>query len=313
MVGYHSVVSVRRFLGVDLAWSEGRDGDVVNETGLVCLDRSGYVLDAAWARGVADTLTWIRIAAGDQSALLFVDAPLVVDNPSGQRECERQVGQHYGRWQVSANSTNQASRHLAGVTLRQLLEQDGWRYDDGRGGPPTGSRTVCECYPYTTLVGTAELGYATDGQRPRYKRKPKSLPVAQWRPLRAAACDELVRRLTRLASADPPLHLDSHPVTRQLVQDPSPLADVDYKHREDLIDAVICAWTAALWYRHGMTHCQVLGPAGPETGPMATIIAPAAADQRCPVRAAPVRQSATRLPTKRSDKSLSARPIRFAI
>jgi predicted RNase H-like nuclease len=147
---------VERFLGVDLAWGEGRDGRVVNETGLVCLDRSGQVLAAGWARGVADTLTWIQAAAGEAEALLFVDAPLVVNNPSGQRECERQVGQRYGRWQVGANSTNQASRHRAGVTLRQLLEQDGWSYYDGRAGPPAGGRSVCECYPYTTLVGAGE-------------------------------------------------------------------------------------------------------------------------------------------------------------
>jgi predicted RNase H-like nuclease len=260
VVGYHWMVGVERFLGVDLAWGEGRDGGVVNETGLVCLDRSGHALAAGWARGVADTLTWIQAATGETAALVFVDAPLVVDNPSGQRECERQVGQRYGRWQVGANSTNEASRHLAGVTLRQLLEQDGWSYHDGRGGPPAGGRSVCECYPYTMLVGTAELGYATEGQRPRYKRKPKSLPVAQWRPLRAAACDELVRRLARLAEADPPLHLDSHPVTRQLAEEPSPQVDVEYKHREDLIDAAICAWTAALWHRHGLARCQVLGP-----------------------------------------------------
>lgn len=122
------------------------------------------------------------------------------------------------------------------------------------------------CYPYTTLVGTAELGYATDGQRPRYKRKPKSLLVAQWRPQRAAACDELIRRLTRLASADPPLHLDSHPVTHQLTEEPSPEVDVDYKHREDLIDAAICAWTAAPWNRHALDRCQILGPAAAATG-----------------------------------------------
>jgi predicted RNase H-like nuclease len=73
--------------------------------------------------------------AGEEATLVFVDAPLVVDNPSGKRDCERQVGQRYGRWQVSANSTNEASRHRAGVTLRQLLEQDGWSYDDGHGGP----------------------------------------------------------------------------------------------------------------------------------------------------------------------------------
>jgi hypothetical protein len=45
----------------------------------------------------------------------------------------------------------------------------------------------------------------------------------------------------RLATAEPPLHLDPHPVTHQLVEIPAPLADVDYKHREDLTDAVLCA------------------------------------------------------------------------
>jgi len=54
-----------------------------------------------------------------------VDAPWWWNDPSGQRECERQVWQWCGRWRVSANSTNLASRHLAGVRLRQLLEQDG--------------------------------------------------------------------------------------------------------------------------------------------------------------------------------------------
>ena len=89
-----------------------------------------------------------------------------------------------------------------------------------------------------------------------------------------------LQRLTRLARADPPLRLDSHPVTRQLAAEPSPLTDAAYKHREDLIDALLCAWTA-LWSRHGTNRCQVLGP--PQQGatePIATIIAPAKPEQR---------------------------------
>jgi predicted RNase H-like nuclease len=107
------------------------------------------------------------------------------------------------------------------------------------------------------------------------------MPTAQWRPIRQAACDELIQRLTRLAGADPPLRLDSHPVTRQLAAEPSPLTDAAYKHREDLIDALLCAWTAALWSRHGTDRCQILGPppAG-ATEPIATIIAPARPEQR---------------------------------
>jgi predicted RNase H-like nuclease len=32
-----------------------------------------------------------------------------------------------------------------------------------------------------------------------------------------------------------------------------------YKHREDLIDACLAAWTAALWIERGADRCQVLG------------------------------------------------------
>lgn len=75
---------------------------------------------------------------------------------------------------------------------------------------------ISECYPYTTLVGVAELGY--DRERPRYKRKPRALPTAQWRPERAANCDDLIHRLATLEHTDPPLRLRSHPATHNLVK-----------------------------------------------------------------------------------------------
>ncbi|MGI8336400.1 DUF429 domain-containing protein [Actinomadura scrupuli] len=272
-------MAIGRYLGVDLAWREDDDRQAANESGVAVLDDGGRVLDAGWTRGSAGTLNWIREATDDDPALLFVDAPLVVTNPAGQRLCETQVGQRYGRWKVSANTTNLNSPRLAGVTLRGRLEACGWTYADGHDGPPAAGRVVSECYPYTTLVGASELGY--DRERPRYKRKPKGMPVSAWRPRRAVACDELIRRLDGLAAADPPLRLDSHPITRRLTEEPSPQDDRAYKHREDLIDALMCAWTAALWARHGSARCQVLGPA-PTGGdrPAATIIAPARPEQR---------------------------------
>ena len=102
---------------------------------------------------------------------------------------------------------------------------------------------------------------------------------AQWKPLRAAACDDLVRPLAGLAAADPPLDLASYPVTRQLLEEPSPLDSRAHKHREDLVDAALCAWTAALWARHGLDRCQVLGESADHPG-AATIIAPARPMQR---------------------------------
>jgi predicted RNase H-like nuclease len=273
-------MAVSRFFGADLAWSEGRDGRSPNESGVAVLDLAGRVLDVGWTRGIAETAEWIESRAGTESALLFVDAPLVVSNATGQRFCETQVGQRYGRWKVSANTTNKCSSRLAGMALRRRLEDAGWCYSDGFAGPPTDGQVSSECYPYTTLVGAVELGY--DVERPRYKRKPRSLPTAEWRPMRAVNCDELIRRLVRLEKADPPLLLGSHPITQELVEEPSPIDDeLLYKHREDLIDALLCAWTATLWARHGLTRCQVLGQqdSGP-SGPYATIVAPARPEQR---------------------------------
>jgi len=202
-----------------------------------------------------------------------------VTNPIGtQRLCEKQVGQRYGRWKVSANSTNIGSRGLAGVELRRRLEALGWVYDDGLNGPPNGARVLSEVYPYTTLVGSPELGYETE--RPLYKRKPKALSASAFRPIRATACDELIGVMGNLCDVQPRLDLRSHPVTAELLDTPSPIADVPYKHREDLLDAALCAWTGLLWLSAGFDRCQVLGIGDQKGSHRATIIAPARPSQR---------------------------------
>jgi predicted RNase H-like nuclease len=257
------------FIGVDAAWGD------VNETGLVCLDPSGGIRDAGWAVGLSETVDWI-VGRAELDTLVFIDAPLVVTNATGQRLCETHVGQRYWRASVSANSTNTGSRSLGGVALLAALQDRGFHYDDGIDGPPGSGRIVSECYPYTTIVGY-EPAYDV---RPLYKRKPKSMPTAEFRSVRAAVCDDLIHRVAGLATADPPLDLRSHQVTRKLVEEPSPLDNRAYKHREDMLDAALCAWTASLWHRHGLDACQVLGAAPDLPRPGATIIAPARPSQR---------------------------------
>ena len=266
-------------LGVDLAW--GASGPTPRESGLVALLPDGRVVDATWARPLSDVAAWLRARAGDGPACAFVDAPLVVTNPAGtMRACERQVGRAYGRARVSAHASSLGRGDLAGVALRQRLEAAGWTYEDGRAGPPDGGRVLSECYPHTTLVGVPALGQDV---RPAYKRRPAGVPLPRWRAERAATCDALLRGLDgALHDADPPLRLRSHPRTARLLDEPSPLDDRAYKHREDLLDAALCAWTASLWLRHGLGACQVLGP-GVHDEPgtrAATIVCPARAEQR---------------------------------
>lgn len=269
-----------RYLGIDLAWGEGSHMKPANRSGVVALDPDGRISSAGWTIGLDETVDWIE-ANTVADTLLFVDAPLHIPNPDGQRLAERQVGQRYGKWWVSANSTNKNSPRQAGLHLRLRLEDRGWRYDDGIDGPQDHGRVLSECYPYTTIVGAPELGY--DDKRPPYKRAPKGMKAAHAWPLRTSACDELIRRVAALAESDVPLNLSSHPETAALVNVPSPAIAAQYKKREDLLDAAICAWTAALWHRFGKQRCQVLGVDVDVTAtsrPIASIIAPARPEQR---------------------------------
>ncbi|WP_159602001.1 DUF429 domain-containing protein [Agromyces humi] len=270
----------RSYFGVDLAWGEGTERRAAKETGLVQLAASGQVVDAGWASGIDSVVDWVheRSRPGD---VMAIDAPLVVLNESGMRECEREVAQRYMRWGVGANATNLSRPWQGGVTIRRAFERLGYVYAGDTPLAAADSVTFFECYPYTTLVGADEFGYHVE--RPRYKRlNPALLTVAERRAQRAAECDELLRRMARLATASPSLDLRSHPVTAALLDSPSPTGDVPYKHREDLIDAAISAWTAALWSEYGFERSQVLGAASPTdaAGRRATIVAPARPEQR---------------------------------
>lgn len=236
------------YLGVDLAWGSSEDGG--NETGVAAI-RSGRVMDAGWAIGLVETVAWIdRIVGNAPAALLMIDAPLVICNPDKQRLCETEVGRRYGRWKVSANSTNLNSANKAGVSLLAALRATGWQYDFG-GTADGGSRRVSECYPYCTIVGAAELGYSAE--RPTYKRRPKARGLVDsasaWRELRKQSFEELAARLNSV------IDLTACPHTHCLLE-PASLNDREYKHNEDLIDAVLSAWTGVLW---DQGRCQVLG------------------------------------------------------
>ncbi|MDH6236336.1 DUF429 domain-containing protein [Cryobacterium sp. CG_9.6] len=284
------------YIGVDLAWGEGTALKPANETGLVHLDDDGTVLDAGWARGIDAVTDWIlaRATPGD---VIAIDGPLVIENPTGIRECEREVAQRYSQWRVAANPSNLSRPILGGVTLRRRLEAAGFFYTHGSAAPLPHRVEFFECYPYTTLVGASVFGYEIE--RPRYKRFNASLPTpAERRAFRIAECDELLQRMLRLTDARPALDLRSHPLTAALVDEPSPLNIAAYKHREDLLDAALCAWTAALWTQFGRERCQVLGEtdAPDAEGRIPVIIAPARPEQRLGGKVARPKQPRVRAP-----------------
>jgi predicted RNase H-like nuclease len=276
--GEHRSADAPRYLGVDLAWRDSTPTKPANETGLAVIAADGTVLDAGWARGVDEVTEWVLRWATPGSHVA-IDAPVLVPNATGMRPSERLVGRAYGRWHVSANASSASLPWLGGRTLGERLADAGAVYDDGVVPVPADAVSYFECYPYTTLVGAPELGY--DDRRPRYKRPDTTVAAEERRGARAVACDDLISRLAALDSADPPLRLLSHPVSRLLVDEPSPLVDRPYKHREDLLDALVCAWTASMRAQRP-ERMQVLGAAAePDAiGRRATLISPAREVQR---------------------------------
>jgi hypothetical protein len=79
-----------RFLGIDLAWGEGSEVKPAHDSGVVALDQSGEVADAGWTSGLAPTQAWIEEFA-QADTLLFIDAPLIVNNPSGSACARRKL------------------------------------------------------------------------------------------------------------------------------------------------------------------------------------------------------------------------------
>ncbi len=76
-------------LGVDLAWSES------NGSGACALDADGRVVDERILGADDEILDWVRGLASD-SAVVAVDAPLLVPNETGRRLCESELSREYG-------------------------------------------------------------------------------------------------------------------------------------------------------------------------------------------------------------------------
>lgn len=99
---------------------------VASQTGAAVADGDRQILDAGWARGAGQTISWAASAAGEGDAVLFADAPLVVRDVPGQRVCQTRAGQRCGRWSAPLRRMPIRPR-LAGVQFLRLAELSGRR------------------------------------------------------------------------------------------------------------------------------------------------------------------------------------------
>ena len=227
------------YLGIDLAWGER------NVTGLAALESSGRLIASGSVRSDDEIANFVeQYTPGEVVAA--IDAPLVVPNASGRRECEALLQADFGRYDAGAHSSNRSHAWFDPPRGATLVARFGWEMDP-EVAPASGTSVAIEVYPHPAMVTLFDL----DRVLPYKNKKGRTTSS------RKAAFGKLMAATERLC--DEPLQLSSSArwahlcSTVEAAQRPMHLSAL-----EDEVDAIFCAYLAWLW-GHGDARLRVLG------------------------------------------------------
>lgn len=225
------------FLGVDLGWTTGA-------TGLAAIRfvQDHLTLSAvSLAHSHEQTLEWIAGQAGDSPAMIAIDAPTVIRNPTGQRPGERALNAVFRKHLLNCHPAN-LGRPFAHKTtaFANTLEAQGYRHAPGIQARSPG-RYQIEVFPHAAIVRLFQFE-----QRLRYKKG----SAAE----RSALLAVLRERIASLRGAEPPLITPALPVVEGV-------KGRARKDAEDQLDAILCAYIGAHYWWWGAERNDVFGDA----------------------------------------------------
>ena len=214
--------------GVDLAWQGHR-----NPTAIAV----GRIANGAVAvTGVVENLHGFDAVASALDSVdglhgVAVDGPLIIRNPSGQRPCERGIAVAYGGRKASCHACNLTLFPASnGVLLGDHLHAAGFSHM-----ATPGQKWQLECYPHPALIEIFQLP-----ERLLYKKG----QVADKRQGQA----ELAGLLLSLAQSQRmALTISSSFLPYLDTQRIHSLRGAALKHNEDVLDAIVCLYIAALY------------------------------------------------------------------
>jgi len=218
------------FLGVDLGWFGKPTG--LAATTLV----EGRVVLRSVERmeRVDEILAWIETWAG-ADCVCAVDAPLVIPNSTGIRQGERELNAQFQRFHAGCHPANLGRPFASYVTgFSRSLEASGFRHGPGMPAQAAG-RWQIEVHPHAATVSLFGLGRIV-----KYKRGRRA---------------DRARELARLRSLILTLPVDGVELIPE-IPTAGPL-----KPAEDCIDAVLCAFIAAVWWQRAAAGSYVFGTA----------------------------------------------------
>lgn len=213
------------FVGIDLAWGERKP------TGIAVLDDAGRLVHL----GVASDDPSIKAAVApyvEGDCVVAFDAPLVVNNPTGQRPSETALNRDFAKFEAGAHPTNTGKPEFAGTPRAARLAA---ALDLDVDPASTSTRRAVEVYPHPATVALFRLGRTL-----KYKAKP-GRTFAQLR----SELMRLMDHVEALAQANPSLRVADHDAwaeVRHAVQTAEKKSEL--RRAEDPVDAVICAYVA---------------------------------------------------------------------
>lgn len=223
--GSFAVTDTHVLAGVDLAWQCTNNPTAI---AVGSLDSAGLVVSCVSPAiyGVDEVLRCLLSINGLSG--VAIDAPLIINNRSGQRVCEREIAITYGSRKACCHASNTRLYPDAdSVAVSNRLSSAGFSHLDG-------GQWQIECYPHPALIELFSLK-----ERLKYKKgRVQDKKAGQV-------------KLARLIA-----QLDMSPVLRLIIEDRAAMyCDPKYidslkgqalKSNEDSLDAIVCLYIAAL-------------------------------------------------------------------
>ncbi|MEC4088045.1 DUF429 domain-containing protein [Pseudoalteromonas rubra] len=224
-----------KLMGLDLAWHSEKNPSAA---AIGQLERGVLSLEALESTlfGITDVMACI---ANEPSLTgIAIDAPLIIENQTGQRECEKQLSRDYGSRKASCHTSNTTLYpDASSVVLSMALQELGF-------GHLADSQWQIECYPHPAMIECFELP-----ERLLYKkgdvttRKAGQIALASLIAQLASSKVLALQIPERFSYILTEAHIDS-------------LSGQALKSNEDALDAIFCLYIAGLYQisAKGMTY-----------------------------------------------------------
>ena len=218
-----------RLAGFDLAWKSEK-----NTTAASFGDLNGNYLHLTKVYPALRSLGELKsvIQSEDRLFGVAIDAPLIINNISGQRKCEKLLSMAYGGRGVSCHSSNlDLYPHPAGVELSLHLKGRGFQHLQNAA---TGKFQI-ECYPHPAIIEMFGLS-----ERLAYKKgKVAYKKQGQTRLSRYIKALEKSRVISLVIGSEIEEYLEEEYIWS--------LTGAALKVNEDVLDSIVCTYIGALF------------------------------------------------------------------